>query len=235
MAGVERPNIFLLSLAMQTFLNEYYAFLFDSLSKSVELKRAKSVTGAIRYLETNNPKAILVTDEGLTKKKNKPVLPKLVSYLQNGGLVIVALHFPSFTNMDRFDNFFEFFQLPWKHGDYHRTDFQFNPSCVLPCTVAKDSFPPPFSMKVLHVKNAREGEKIFIPVPEATTQSHVFPPTHVDQAQAAVVGAKVGDGFLIYAGDVNGEIGSTKIILTMCGLWSHVFYGMSNISEAIGQ
>jgi hypothetical protein len=105
-----------------------------------------------------------------------------------------------------------------KHGDYHRTTFQANPSCNLPTSVVKDGFPSAYSMKVLHVQNARQHEKIFVPVPGGTTQSRVFPPNHVDEAQAAVVGAKIGDGFLAYVGDVNGEEGSDKVILALCGL-----------------
>jgi hypothetical protein len=50
------------------------------------------------------------------------------------------------------------------------------------------------------------------------TQSNVFPPEYVDQAQAAVVGAKVGNGYLVYVGDVNAEEGSDNIILSLCGL-----------------
>jgi hypothetical protein len=50
------------------------------------------------------------------------------------------------------------------------------------------------------------------------TQSHIFPPEYVDQAQAAVVGAKVGNGYLVYVGDVNAEEGSDNIILSLCSL-----------------
>lgn len=215
----EKPEILFLSLAFRSFLDEIYSSLIDDLDRHAHLKRAKAAGGAIRYLEANNPKAILVTDEGLTKAKNRPVLDKVVSYLLNGGLVIIGLHFPSFTAMDVFDKFFgKAFGLPWVHGDYHRTDFQFNPSSTLPPNVASASLPAPFSMKVLHVKNARPEEKIFIPVPEAMTQSHVFPPSYVDQTQAAVVGAKVRDGYMAYIGDVNGEQGSNKVILSLCGL-----------------
>lgn len=60
-------------------------------------------------------------------------------------------------------------------------------------------------MKVLHVKNARPEEKVFVPVPDAKTQSMVFPLSHVDHAQAAVVGARIGGGFLIYCSDFNTE------------------------------
>ncbi len=37
------------------------------------------------------------------------------------------------------------------------------------------------------------------------TQSHVFPSEYVNQAQAAVVGAKLGNGYMVYLGDVNAE------------------------------
>jgi hypothetical protein len=73
-------------------------------------------------------------------------------------------------------------------------------------------------MKVLHVKNARPDEKIFIPVANAMTKSNVLPPEYVDQAQAAVVGAKVGNGYLVYVGDANAEEGSDNTILSLCGL-----------------
>jgi hypothetical protein len=60
----------------------------------------------IQYLETNNSRSILVTDEGLTTTENRAILDKVVSYVCNSGLVIVRLHFPNFTNIDAFDKFF---------------------------------------------------------------------------------------------------------------------------------
>ena len=83
-----------------------FSSLIDNLYRSAQLKRAKTASAAINYLEANNPRAILVTDEGLTKTKNRAVREKVVSYLRDGGLVIVGLHFPSFTRMDVFDRFF---------------------------------------------------------------------------------------------------------------------------------
>lgn len=219
MGSVARPEILLLSLAFQSSLNEIFASLIDSLGTSAKLKRAKTCNAALRYLEANSPKVILVTDGGMTKTKNRAVLEKVESYVRNGGMVIFGLHFPSSIRVDVFDKFSdEAFGLPWKRGDYHRTTFEVNPDCSLPAGVMKDSLPWPYSMKVAHVKNAREHEKIFILVSGAMTQSRVFPPSYVDEAQAAIVGAKVGDGFLVYAGDVNGEEGSEKVILALCDL-----------------
>ena len=138
----QHSEILLLSLAFQNFLDDTYSTLIKSLDESTKLKRAKSSSDAIRYLETHTPKAILVTDEGLTETTNKAVLEKVQSYVKNGGLVILGLHYPNFTRMDVFDKFFgEGFGLSWQHGDYHRTTFRFNPSCILPASAVKDSIP----------------------------------------------------------------------------------------------
>lgn len=218
MTSISPPEILLLSLSSQSFFDESYSSLIDGLHNSAQLKRAKTASGAVRYLEANNPTRILVTDEGLTKAKNKAVLDLVVSYVRNGGLVIVGLNFPNYINMDAFDKFFnEAFSLPWKRGDYHRSEFQLNPSCSLPTGVASNSFPAPYSMKALHVTSAQPHEKIFVPIANAVIQSRVFSPEPVSQEQAAVVGAKVGNGYLAYVGDVNGEKGSDRVILALCG------------------
>jgi len=96
--------------------------------------------------------------------------------------------------------------------------FQANQSCSLLTSVAKDGFPSAYSMKLLHFRNARPNSKIFIPIPRGTTQSLVFPPAYVDEAQATVVKAKVGDGFLAYGGHFSDGEGSDTVILALCGL-----------------
>jgi hypothetical protein len=84
--------------------------------------------------------------------------------------------------------------------------------------VALNKLPAPYSIKVLYVKNAWPDKKIFVLVLNAITQSNVFLPEYVNQAQAAVVGAKVGNGYLVYIRDVNAEEGLDKIILSLLGL-----------------
>jgi hypothetical protein len=166
-----------------------------------------------------NPQAIIITDQGLIDRANANVLQKVLSYIRNGGIAIVGLHFPSFVTMDAMNDFFASgFALPWRRGDYHRTEFAFNPRYALPSGVKATSLPGPYSMKALHIKNARRQEEIFVPIADAQTQSHVFPPESVDQSQAAVTGAKIGNGHLIYCGDVDPEAGSDSVILAFCGL-----------------
>ena len=138
----QRSEILFLSLAFRDFLDDTYSPLIKTLEESTKLRRAKSSSDAIRYLETSTPKAILVTDEGLTETTNGAVLEKVQSYVKNGGLVIFGLHFPNFTRMDVFDKFWpDGFGLPWQHGDYHRATFRFNPSCTLPVSAVKNSIP----------------------------------------------------------------------------------------------
>lgn len=74
-------------------------------------------------------------------------------------------------------------------------------------------------MKALHVDKARPEEKIYVPVSGARVQSHVFAPVPVSNpTQAAITGAKVGEGYLVYIGDVNSEDESTEVALKFCGL-----------------
>lgn len=107
MASVDRPDILLLSLPFQSFLNEFYSSLIDNLYKSAQLKRAKTASGAIQYLDANNSRSILIIDEGLTTTKTRAILGKVASYVRNGGLVIVELHSLNFINMNAFDKFFD--------------------------------------------------------------------------------------------------------------------------------
>ncbi|PYI04664.1 hypothetical protein BO78DRAFT_167109 [Aspergillus sclerotiicarbonarius CBS 121057] len=212
-----RPEILILCIAYKDFLDDNYAPLLNRLGESAHLKRAKTADAAIRCLE-RNPKAVIVADEGVTIPANRIVADKLESYIRQGGLAIFGLFFPGFTPMDRFNNLFrQRFGLPWVAGDYHRSRFEFNSKCTLPAGVVSSSFPRPYSMKVLHIKNARPNEKIFIPIEGARTESFVFSAEPVDQTQAAVVGAQVGYGYVGYSGDVNQESESDQVILSLCG------------------
>ncbi|PYH75798.1 hypothetical protein BO82DRAFT_359734 [Aspergillus uvarum CBS 121591] len=220
MALAERPRILLLSLAYRDFLDEVYSTLFNRLAEVANIKRAKTANAALQIIAETTFKAVIITDEGLTETNQeiREVLIKIKAYVENGGIAIVGLHFPNFTPMDKFRRFFEAFGLAWENGDYHRTTFQLNPSALLPESIETASLPRPYSMKALHVKNAKRQEKIFVPIEGAVTQSLVFPPNYVNQAQAAVAGARLGWGYLIYCGDVNGEDGSNQLILALCGV-----------------
>lgn len=217
MSSTNKPEILLLSLSYIDFFDETYASLLNRLLEVFHVKRVKNATAALRELSNSTFKVIIITDEGLTEPANREVLAKVKTYIEGGGLAIVGLHFPNFITLDRMDGFFKEFDLPWKRGDYRRTIFQFVPSSIFPTSLNLASVPEPYSMKVVHIANARTQEKIFVPTPGALTQIRVFPPGHVDESQAAVTGARIGRGDLVYCGDINGEAESTVLIMALCG------------------
>jgi hypothetical protein len=188
------------------------------------VKRVKTANGALRYLDDNNPRAIIVTDQGLTDWRHHEVLRKVQTYIRYGGLAIIGLHFPNFVTWDAFDSFFAFgFGLPWKHSDYTANDFEINLSCVLPQGVKSSSLPALPYTKVLHVKGARLHERILVPVTYPETESlgasqGVCEEESEDEIQAAVTGAQLGSGYLVYCGNVNPEEAIDRIILSLCGL-----------------
>lgn len=72
-------------------------------------------------------------------------------------------------------------------------------------------------MKVLHVKHARADEKMFVPIPGAMTESFVPPPGLMWIRHKLQCGARIGQGALIYCGDVNAEDGPTAMTLALIG------------------
>ncbi|KAF7588879.1 hypothetical protein BBP40_005064 [Aspergillus hancockii] len=111
--------------------------------------------------------------------ENAEALSEVVSYVKNGG-ILIGLHFTSFTGFTQMD-------IP-------------TTSSILPLgspgsTEVSSAFPEPYSTKALHIKGYQEHERIFISGSGAKTQSHLFHPKSVDQTQAVVVGARVGNGY----------------------------------------
>lgn len=223
MASSSKPEIFLLSLYCASWFDDQYSNLLSRLSEKGTIKRAKEVSGVLRYLNTNEPDVIIITDQGVNTKNGEAVKEKLLSYIRDGGIAIFGLHFTAFhpegLDMRAFDKFWKtWFNLPWKSGNYQRGEFQFNPACKLGPFVPTGPFPAPYYMKPQFMKGARSWEKIYVPVPGDAKGSHVFPPDYVEDTEAAVVGAQIGDGFVVYIGDVNDEPGTQELFMTLCGL-----------------
>jgi hypothetical protein len=163
------------------------------------------------YLIADSFPAVLVTDEGLADEQNKVVLEKLVTYVRNGGRVIIGFHFSTFVQWTDAEKIFAVFGLPWKSGDYTRHDCYLSPECVLPPDTSKASFPTSYYMKAVFIRDARNHEKLLIPKPE----DGALPVTM--KTQAAVAGAKVGMGYLFYIGDINPGEEFDKVVLALSG------------------
>ncbi|RAH54618.1 transcription factor Rba50 [Aspergillus piperis CBS 112811] len=211
----KRPEILLLCIAPTDYLGDRVEPLLKRLRERANVKRATTIDEALRGMEAN-PKAVIVADEGVTIPVNRLVVEELEDYMRRGGLAIFGLCFPGFVTKDRFRSLFRVrIGLPWIIGDEERTRFEFNPECTLPAGTEAISFPTLYSMEAVFIKNARSKEKIYIPVKGAMTER--TRPEPVDQTQAAVVGAKVGDGYVAYCGDTNPGKQLEQVILALCG------------------
>ncbi|KAH8589357.1 hypothetical protein B0O99DRAFT_337419 [Bisporella sp. PMI_857] len=215
-----RSEFFLLSLCYKDFVDKTYSSLFQALSAAGHVTRAQTKSGALQYLNRRIPSAILATDEGLTLPENKPVLDKVIAYVKNGGLVILGLHLPNFATWKSIDKLFADFDIPWKTGDYASDTFELHKFCMLERGMEKKSLPAEYSMKAVHVRNARPSEKIYVRAkpPDEDEDLLISLDMHVGYCQAAIVGTKVGSGFLVYHGDVNPGLEFDRVITALCGV-----------------
>jgi len=122
-------------------------------------------------------------------------------------------------------------KLPWTTGDYHRTTFSVNPVFKVQAAdpnasyrfdVSTAELEKEYSQKVLHVKGAPRSAAVYVTTPDSRVESRVFPPNPAhDPVQAPAVFQAYGKGYVGYLGDVNGEEGTSKAILALCGLTSN--------------
>lgn len=224
----EPPKILLLSLALRDSFFDKYSVLLDKLLELATVEQAQTSDEALTYLDAYHPKAIIVTDEGLTDVPNEALVEKIKTYTENGGLTFVGLNFQnhgwSAPGLDQL--FRDTFGLRWRHGGYFRTTFKFNPSCarVLHGDVRLNAFPKPYSMRAWMIEGAKKREKIVMGICGSKRLSVGLTASAMDEwgkrangNEAAVVGTEIGDGTLIYIGDENHEDGTNQLILTLCG------------------
>lgn len=71
-------------------------------------------------------------------------------------------------------------------------------------------------MSTVRIMGAQVPEKLYIPSKRVGSQEDL--PDDLGNADASVTGAKVGDGYLVYFGDMRWSQTSTDAIMALCGL-----------------
>ena len=211
------PRILLLALDQQPFFDELYTRLIDHLASRATLQRASKPTGAVNYLRTNTPTAILITDPGVTQGKHAAVMAKVTEYVLSGGTAVFAGLFSSFCPPSDLDSMFPAqFGLPWQNGVYHRTTVRLNDHVP---HIEKNGLATSYSQKAVFLKGVRPHETLYRPAEDSVLESLVFPSVPIeDKTQAAAAFAKVGEGWVGFLGDVNAEVESDAVVAAMCGV-----------------
>lgn len=214
--SVSKPIILVLTLGdYADMFSDIHANLLNQLEQKSVLKRANSANEALNLINGDSkPQGILVADEGIIKAN--AVADKLVKFAREGGVVVVGGLFSSFGRPNDMQKYFDKkWNLPWKIGSYHRTTLTLNsaadglPSATLPSS---------YSQKAVFLSNVPSKAAWYLPTEGSVTESHVFPPSPVQNSETPVAFTKVGNGWLGYTGSVNSEEETHTVVLGMLGL-----------------
>lgn len=197
----DKPQILLLRLSATElpFFEEMAAGFMQAFQNAADVKTATTSTEASRLL--SDVSAVFVADAGIVEKKNLSLLKSLVGFAKGGGRVIFGGLFPSFIRPNELNTLLATsWQVPWKTGDYLRTDFIANTAVKIPLpNIAKS-----YSMKALHLDRVGPDQRVYLGNNSPT------------QSPATIT--SIGTGVLGYIGDVNMEQETTTLILAMLGL-----------------
>ncbi|OBZ72933.1 Mitochondrial import receptor subunit TOM34 [Grifola frondosa] len=215
----QKPVVLLLSLLKEPWTEDSYSQLYSGLRKNAIFHEAKDVRAANKLLSaTPPPDAVLVTDAAIQEQKHSVLLTRLTEYMRSGGRVILGVQFSNGFQYNA--AFFQRWGVTWNAGSYHRTTFVLNPSGV-PAPLSAQALFPSYSMKTLHLKDVPQEAAVYVPTVRSHVESHVFAPAPITGAglqEYPAVFARVGDGFLGYVGDVNGEQQTIRLLIEMCGV-----------------
>ncbi|KAH7121372.1 hypothetical protein EDB81DRAFT_813866 [Dactylonectria macrodidyma] len=201
-AEAERDGrILMLCIENESLVDACCASLISQLTSKAKMERVTTAESAIAKLSQEpSPSIILDVDGALTR--HKKVWECVIDHLRDGATVVLAGCFSSMVNTSEFNRLFGRLGLPWQSGSYYRTTVKLRRGAV--SDDLANRLPTAYSQKALYAAHVERSDTWYT---ETETSG-----------EAAVAFAKVGLGRLGYIGDVNGEEGSEKVVLAMCGL-----------------
>lgn len=213
-----RPtNVVLLSLEKTAWFDDMYKSFLNDIKGAASVQEITTEAAATEFLTgANHHIPVIAADAALARKKSTQLRAEAVRFVQDGGIIIFGCDVPSFTTPRELEKLFAAFSLPWKTGDYHRTEFNANKAAQ---HVNTSGLVPRYSQKALHLGNVEKKDAVYLPTQSSRIQSHVFPPSRIEDLTQTPAAFRVcGKGWIGYTGDVNAEEETNKVVLAMCGL-----------------
>ena len=216
------PRVFILSLQNKRNLQEEYCQIFSALTRNASVTVINDANTAATTVSTppRDGDVVLIADAGICEPAHTALLYKLILFAHEGATIVLGMDFCIELPRGDAHTFFGRWGLPWDFGEYHCTTFALNPAGV-PKPLSARALQPSYSMKAVHLKGVPRSAAVYLPTADSRIESHVFPPTPITGAQVQetpAAFARVGKGFLGYVGDVNGEQGSARLTVEMCGI-----------------
>lgn len=215
--STEGPFVLLLSLSNPELLASINEHFLSTIRSKVRVVQALDAQKALQYLADTNLKSVYVADEDILERKNLELFSSLIGWVNAGGIAVAGSLFPTLASPLKLNRFFKKWELPWRMGDYHRTTFVLNRS-NRHLSSHSANLATSYNVKAVHLRGVRAEDVLYAPTEDSRVESHVFAPTKVDPSHVPVAYTRIGDGFLGYIGDVNGEEESTSVILAMLRL-----------------
>ena len=209
--------------------------MISALKAKAEVILSKDPATSSQLLLSGDVSSVLVVSPHTFLSVQKPyrVLRDNVRHFaeRQGGTVLFCGTFSSFINHETFDSYFDNeWKLSWKFGSYHRTTFTLNPcfdstgkgqaatSTFLPIEAGLEQS---YSQKAANVKGVSPSIMLYVSTSESMLESRVWSATPVDNpTESPAIFQCFGRGHVGYLGDVNGENGTTKAVLGLCGFTS---------------
>jgi len=221
MEGSAAPEIFTFSLggaAQQSLLRDVHSHLMNAITAKSRLRQATTAQEALELFDQNDsPKGVLVTDPGIVASRNNAVSKKLAGYVRNGGTLVLGGLFSAQIRPNDLGKYLrEKWDLPWEAGSYHRTTLFLNPAVVIR---PSSGLLPSYSHKAVFLKHVDPDMAWYAATDRSVIESRVpLPGPGIDLLETSVAFARLENGWVGYVGDVNGEEGTTAVVLEMLGL-----------------
>lgn len=209
-----KPFIVILSLEQDEHFDSVHSHLRDALIQKANVREVTTPDQARRVLNsTVRPHAVIVVDAFITNHAYRDIAFQIVDYTKAGGTVLYAGCLSSFVGpLDLSAHFETVWNLPWRYGRYDRAAFIANTFSTtgvdLPELVQK------YSMKTVFLDNVKCEDALYIEEwdIDGLKTKRASGATFKTPASFTVIGA----GRFGFVGDVNGEPGTTVLVLAMC-------------------
>jgi len=204
----EKPQILLLCLDRLEIFDSIYKGMLNKLTKAALIQRAKTPDSALRILQSNEPRAILITPCIID---HPTVCTKVVEYVQNGGTAICVGTFASTANFDSFQPFFQQFGLPWNATAYTALTSVRNPAAFL---VPQTKLIYRMHQMAIYLKNVCRTASLYLECFEDEGDE----PIVRREPLTPCAFAAVGEGAFGFIGLMNDKPELETLVLAMCGL-----------------
>ncbi|KAG6916896.1 hypothetical protein DXG01_004729 [Tephrocybe rancida] len=203
-----RPFMMVMSFGNEKFFAGVQEDLLELLKSKLEVLHGLSHERVVELLGSQDLIGVFITDAAIIEPTNAYLLSRLVAFAKAGGIVVLGGAFSShikFTEMGPF--FQDAWGVPWRAGDYTRSEIHLNPAHELSKAPA---LPSSFTMKSLFVVGTTPETALYVPAKGHATAGKL--------PQAPVAVGRIGKGRLGYIGDVGLQDEHSKIVLAMFGL-----------------